>query len=260
MPEIREIQIGNLNVPQIPEWLMSPPQSIPPVVPVTLNLGTPIVNMPGCVESHPDAGKSKTLAEDDPQGTSTYCDGQTPSFNPIDYNPEEMTVTTTTPPPKTKTPEAPPTPETPTPEIPKDAATAKIECPTEAQQLKKPVGSLTDDGKERITEYRLVGQECIPVKEKVSLPTQIIESIPSAGMVTTTASIAVVATSSALLAKPLADILLKVVKPTVKKIMKKVAAIRKKPIKVLSVGDRRAEQRDRNQAIKALRSALKPKG
>ena len=260
MPEIREIQIGNLNVPQIPEWLMSPPQSIPPVVPVTLNLGTPIVNMPGCVESHPDAGKSKTLAEDDPQGTRTYCDGQTPSFNPIDYNPEEMTVTTTTPPPKTKTPEAPPTPETPTPEIPKDAATAKIECPTEAQQLKKPAGSLTDDGKERITEYRLVGQECIPVKEKVSLPTQIIESIPSAGMVTTTASIAVVATSSALLAKPLADILLKVVKPTVKKIMKKVAAIRKKPIKVLSVGDRRAEQRDRNQAIKALRSALKPKG
>ena len=260
MPEIREIQIGNLNVPQIPEWLMSPPQSIPPVVPVTLNLGTPIVNMPGCVESHPDAGKSKTLAEDDPQGTRTYCDGQTPSFNPIDYNPEEMTVTTTTPPPKTETPEAPPTPETPTPEIPKDAATAKIECPTEAQQLKKPVGSLTDDGKERITEYRLIGQECIPVKEKVSLPTQIIESIPSAGMVTTTASIAVVATSSALLAKPLADILLKVVKPTVKKIMKKVAAIRKKPIKVLSVGDRRAEQRDRNQAIKALRSALKPKG
>ena len=73
MPEIREIQIGNLNVPQIPEWLMSPPQSIPPVVPVTLNLGTPIVNMPGCVESHPDAGKSKTLAEDDPQGTRTYC-------------------------------------------------------------------------------------------------------------------------------------------------------------------------------------------
>ena len=260
MPEIREIQIGNLNVPQIPEWLMSPPQSIPPVVPVTLNLGTPIVNIPGCVESHPDAGKSKTLAEDDPQGTRTYCDGQTPSFNPIDYNPEEMTVTTTTPPPKTETPEAPPTPETPTPEIPKDAATAKIECPTEAQQLKKPVGSLTDDGKERITEYRLIGQECIPVKEKVSLPTQIIESIPSAGMVTTTASIAVVATSSALLAKPLADILLKVVKPTVKKIMKKVAAIRKKPIKVLSVGDRRAEQRDRNQAIKALRSALKPKG
>ena len=190
MPEIREIQIGNLNVPQIPDWLMSPPQSIPPVVPVTLNLGTPIVNMPGCVESHPDAGKSKTLAEDDPQGTRTYCDGQTPSFNPIDYNPEEMTVTTTTPPPKTKTPEAPPTPETPTPEIPKDAATAKVECPTEAQQLKKPVGSLTDDGKERITEYRLIGQECIPVKEKVSLPTQIIESIPSAGMVTTTASIA----------------------------------------------------------------------
>ena len=261
MPEIREIQIGNLNVPQIPDWLMSPPQSIPPVVPVTLNLGTPIVNMPGCVESHPDAGKSKTLMEDDPQGTKTYCDAQTPSFNPIDYNPEEMTVTTTTPPPKTKTPEAPPAPETPTPGIPETpAATAKVECPTEAQEAKEPVGTFVEGFRQKVIGYKLVGNECIRLTEEVPLPTQIVAGLPSPGTVMTTGGIAVVATSSALLAKPLADILLKVVKPTVKKVMKKVAAIRKKPIKVLSVGDRRAEQRDRNQAIKALRSALKPKG
>ena len=253
MPEINDIQIRSLDIPQIPNWLMSPPQSVPPVVPVTVYMGTPIVNLPGCVESHPDAGKSKTLAEDDPQGVKTYCDAQTPSFNPIEYNPEEMTVTTTTPPPKTKTPEAPPTPETPTPEIPKDAATAKIECPTEAQQLKKPVGSLTDDGKERITEYRLIGQECIPVKEKVSLPTQIIESIPSAGMITTTASIAVVATSSALLAKPLTDLLLKVIKPTIKKVMKKITTLRGKTVKIESLKERRDQQRIRNKAVRVLK-------
>ena len=260
MPEIREIQIRDLGVPPIPNWLMNPPQSIPPVVPVTVYMGTPIVNLPGCVESHPDAGKSKTLMEDDPQGTKTYCDAQTPSFNPIEYNPEEMTVTTTTPPPKTKTPEAPEAPQAPTPEIPKEASTAKVSCPTEAQEAKEPVGTFVEGFRQKVIGYKLVGNECIRLTEEVPLPTQIVAGLPSPGTVMTTGGIAVVATSSALLAKPLADILLKVVKPTVKKVMKKVAAIRKKPIKVLSVGDRRAEQRDRNQAIKALRSALKPKG
>jgi len=76
----------------------------------------------------------------------------------------------------------------------------------------------------------------------------------------TTGGIAVVATGSALAAKPLADILLKAVKPTVKKIMKKISKIRGKEEVFLSVAERRAEQRERNQAIKALRSALKPKG
>ena len=49
--------------------------------------------------------------------------------------------------------------------------------------------------------------------------------LPSVGVVTTTASIAAVATTSALLAKPLADLLLKVVKPVVKKILTKVQTI-----------------------------------
>ena len=73
-------------------------------------------------------------------------------------------------------------------------------------------------------------------------------------MVTTTASIAVVATSSALLAKPLADLLLKVVKPAVKKVLKKVATLRGKKIPVQSRSEKIAEQRQRNQAVKALRS------
>ena len=62
-----------------------------------------------------------------------------------------------------------------------------------------------------------------------------------------------VATTSALLAKPLADLLLKVVKPTIKKVIKKIAAIRGKKVKVESVRDRRDEQRQRSAAIRALR-------
>ncbi len=97
-------------------------------------------------------------------------------------------------------------------------------------------------------------KKCLPVFEELSIPDQIVQNIPSAGMVTTTASIAVVATSSALLAKPLADLLLKVVKPTVKKVMKKIATLRGKKIPAQSSAERIAEQRQRNQAVKTLRS------
>ena len=259
MPEIREIQIRNLNIPSIPDWLMRPPQAIPPVVPVTQNIGTPIVNIPGCVESHPDAGKSKTLMEDDPEGVQTYCDGTVPSFNPIDYSPEDMTIETISPPPKVEAPEAPEVPKTP--EVPvTPASTAKVSCPTEAQQAKEPVGTFIEGFRQKVTGYKLVGNECIQLTEKVPLPTQIIAGLPSPGTVMTTGGIAVVATGSALLAKPLADILLKVIKPTVKKIMKKVATIRGKSVPVLSVRERQDLQRERTQAIRALRSVLKPKG
>jgi hypothetical protein len=259
MPEIREIQIRNLGIAPIPDWLMRPPQAIPPVVPVTQNIGTPIVNIPGCVESHPDAGKSKTLAQDDENGTMTYCDGTVPSFNPIDYSPENMTIERKMPPPEVKAPEAPEVPKTP--EIPSTpASTAKVSCPTEAQQAKEPVGTFIEGFRQKVTGYKLVGNECIQLTEKVPLPTQIIAGLPSPGTVMTTGGIAVVATSSALLAKPLADILLKVIKPTVKKVMKKIATIRGKKIPVLSVAERREEQRERSQAIRTLKRALKPKG
>ena len=91
------------------------------------------------------------------------------------------------------------------------------------------------------------------VTEDLSIPDQIIGNIPNAGMVTTTASIAVVATTSALLAKPVADLLLKVVKPTVKKVLKKIASLRGKKSQVESVAERRDQQRIRNKAIRILK-------
>ena len=54
-------------------------------------------------------------------------------------------------------------------------------------------------------------------------PINIVEQyIPSAAVATTTASIAAVAGASALLAKPLADLLLKVFKPAIKQVLGKV--------------------------------------
>src|SRR6056300_668040 len=257
MPEIREIQIRNLDIPPVPDWLMRYPQAIPPVVPVTQNIGTPIVNMPGCVEAHPDGGPQ--LAQDDPRGARTYCDGSVPSFNPIEYSPEEMLITKPSQ-ADTRQPEQPEVPKTPELPAASAPATAKVDCPTPAQAAKEPVGEYLEGFRKKVTGYQLIGNQCVQQTEKVPLPEQVIAGLPSAGSVMTTGGIAVVATASALAAKPLADILLKVIKPTIKKVMKKIAAIRGKSVPVLSVRDRQDLQRERTHAIRVLRQTLKPKG
>ena len=248
IPEI-DIDIREIGIGDIPTWLKEPPQAIPPSVPVTQEVGVPIVNIPGCVEAHESNSKSNKIGIDDENGLVTYCDGQAPSFNPINYNPDEMEFEYKQEVPPVKPPAQPEVkaPETPKTEVP------KVECPTEAQELKEPVGTFVENGTKKITSYKLVGKECIPIKEDVKIPDQIIQAIPTAGSVTTTASIAVVATTSALLAKPLADLLLKVVKPTVKKVIKKIAAIRGKSQKIESLRDRRGQQRIRNKAIRILK-------
>ena len=256
---IRIADIRNLNINVMPDWMVNPPQALPIYPPVTTQVGVPIVNIPGCVESHRDSSENQTLKEEDRDGVQTFCDAGTPSFNPIDYDPNRLEVTTKSPPPPPyKAPESKPPPSPEAPPAPKtDAAIA--ECPTREQQLKNPVGKVLENNK-KIVRYETVGKECLPVFDNLNIPDQIIANLPSPGAVTVTASIAVVATTSALLAKPLADLLLKVVKPVTKKVVKKIAALRGKKPPVLSATERKAEQRDRNRAIKILRSALKPKG
>ena len=261
MPEIKEIQVRSLNIPHIPNSLIQSPQAIPPASPVTVQIGTPIVNLPGCVESHPDGGKSKTLRGDDENGVMVYCDSTVPSFNPMEYSPENMTFGNGNTISGYKDDKPSEELEISKPEIPitppstanTNNKPSKVECPTPAQEAKEPVGTYLNGYRQRVTGYKLVGNECIQVTSKVSLPQQIIAGVPSAGSVVTTGGIAVVATASALMAKPLADLLLKVVKPTVKKVMKKIAAIRGKQIPVLSVMERRDEQRLRNHAIRKLK-------
>ena len=256
IPDIRlnNIRIGDVVIQDVPKWMSSdPPVALPAVPPVTMEVGTPIVNIPGCVEAHKDNQENVNLKNEDDKGVMTLCDAGTPYYTAIDYDRNKIKLEQKPPePPAYKPPPAPEAPETKTPEVPKTEAPMP-ECPTREQQLKNPVGKILE-GNKKITGYEMVGKECLMVTEQLSIPDQIIGNIPNAGAVTTTASIAVVATTSALLAKPLADLLLKVVKPTVKKVMKKVATLRGKKIPVQSRGERLAEQRQRNQAVKALRS------
>ena len=255
IPDIRlnNIRIGDVVIQDVPKWMSSdPPVALPVAPPITMEVGTPIVNIPGCVEAHKDNKENVNLKNEDDKGVMTLCDAGTPYYTALDYDRNKIKLEQEPPkPPAYKAPPAPEAPETKTPEVPKTEAPMP-ECPTREQQLKNPVGKILE-GNKKITGYEQIGKECLMVTENLSIPDQIIQNIPNPGVVTTTASIAVVATTSALLAKPLADLLLKVVKPTVKKVIKKIAAIRGKTVKVESLRERQGQQRIRNKAIRILK-------
>ncbi len=255
--KIDTLRINDIRIPDVLTWNTDTSVSIPYAAPVVVDIGTPIVDMPGCVEAH-EVDENNRLEEADPKGTKVFCDAGVPSFNPIDYNKgklkfeREVPVPPIESPPDKKTPEpakvdTPKTPDT-------SAVTAEVECPTQKQLSEEPVGFIFDSGRKVVTGYKLEGNQCIRLVEDVPIIQQAINGLPPTSVVITTGGIAVVATTSALLAKPFADILLKVIKPTVKKVLKKIAAIRGKKPKVESVSDRRAEQRIRNEAIAKLRS------
>ena len=252
---IPDINIKSVKVDTIyiPNWMTNQPR-LPGAPPVTVQIGVPIIDIPGCVEAHLDnkRGTNDKLVEDDSDGTRVFCDGNMPSFNPINYNPEELQWTAPPPdPPKVAPPETPPTPE-----IPKDA-TPKVEiekdppCPP-PNALR--VGDVAQNQKERVSGYELqtVNGElvCVTLWEDIPIVAQY---LPTAQVATTTAAIAVTAASSALLAKPLADLLLKVIKPAVKKVIAKISKLRGKKVKIESLKERRDLQRERSQAIRTLR-------
>ena len=249
--DIKPIQIRQLSIPKLETQILPPPIVYSLDSPVTVNIGLPIVDMPGCVEARNDNNGSKAIFGDDPKGVVTLCGPGVPSYDPINYEPEQMILTG-----PAETPPVEPPPKTPpvkTPEVPPPPPPPPAQCPTPAQEAKEPVGTLVNGFRDRVVGYRLLGKECIQDTEPVSIPDQIIGGLPSGGQVVQVGGVAVIATTSALLAKPLADLLLKVVKPTVKKVIKKIAAIRGKKTTVESVKDRRDQQRIRSHAIRKLK-------
>jgi len=243
--DIRNVEVRDINVPS---WMTSPPR-LPSAPPVTVRIGVPVIDIPGCVEAHLDnkKGTNDKLADDDPKGARVFCDGNMPSFNPIDYNPEELQYTQPPPKPPVVRP-----PEVPTPEIPKDV-TPKVE---EEEEVECPppnaprIGDVAQNQKERVSGFELQNGVCVTLYEDIPWQAQY---LPAPQVAATTAGIAVVATSSALLAKPLADLLLKVFKPVIKKVITKISKIRGKKVKIESLKERRDLQRERSQAIRTLR-------
>ena len=86
------------------DWMVNPPSAIPPSVPVTVEIGNPIVNMPGCVETNKEnigrpPNENQSLVNDDPNQNVVLCDGQMPAYAPMDYDTRKLKIETIVPPP-----------------------------------------------------------------------------------------------------------------------------------------------------------------
>ena len=213
---IPEITVSGVQINQVQTWVIQPTAIQDIYVPVTLQLGFPIVDMPGCVEMHKDNKNhisglpfDKDLVNQDPKGSFTLCpNGEYPSFNAMDYEPEQLIITKETPPP----PIAPP-PEVEAPEVPDTGNVGgkeEIPCPGPAQLR---VGDVTQSGNERVVGHRLIenGKTCETLYE----PTTALEKyVPPVNQVTSVTALAVVATAGAA-ATPL---LIRIIKPVIKKL------------------------------------------
>ena len=215
IPHIRPIYNNNVRIPNVfvPNWQNVERQVDHLVPPVVLNIGNPIINMPGCVKAHQDnqmhvsgLPKDKNLVDQDPDRAMIVCDATIPSYDAMNYEPEQLIITREAPVPVVPSPPDTPQPDVTPPEIPLEEK--EIECPAPNQPR---VGDLTQKGDERVIGHEIQNGQCVVLYE----PTTAIEKfLPSTNQVSTTAAIAVVATASAA-ATPL---LIRVIKPAIKKL------------------------------------------
>jgi len=169
MPEIPEVEVRSIQLPEVRTWLAEPP-SVPSAPPVTLEIGTPIIDMP--------------------------------AFDPLDFEPEVQAPRVI--PPKSKEPEPPAAPII---RLPKVEPSKPVE-----QEVEEPVN---------------------PIVQKVI---EAVPTLPQAVNVSLSSAIAV----STALATPF---LLKLIKPTIKKIATKIQKALGKAPKAKAPYQRRQEQR-----------------
>ena len=216
MEPINEIGVPNVTIPQVKQsdWIYGIPFIPNNDPPVTLQIGFPIVDMPGCVKMHRDNKDhisnlpfDKDLVNQDEKGSTTLCPhGEYPSYDAMDYQPENLLVTQETPPPAVQ---PPPTPPEFTPEAIPETET-EVACPGPGQLR---VGDVTQSGDERVVGHRLLedGKTCETLYE----PTSTLEKyVPPINQVTSVTALAVVATAGAA-ATPL---LIRIIRPVIKKL------------------------------------------
>ena len=239
IPEINVSDV-NINVFGIRSWLIQSPIIQDRYAPITLELGFPIVDMPGCVEMHKDNVDKllpfdKDLVNQDPKGSVTLCPhGEYPSFKALDYEPEQIVETKeaevpiVTPPLKKENEKSD---DKKNDEVSDDSSLNSIGAPNTGNlgleeevpcpgPLQLRVGDVTQSGDERVVGHRLLddGKTCETLYE----PTSVVEKyLPPLNQAATVTSLAIVATAGAA-ATPL---LIRVIRPVVKKIW---ATIQKK--------------------------------
>ena len=223
MSPINEIEVPNITIPNVvsnQHWLNGIPNVPSNHPPITTQIGFPIVEIPGCVKMHQDNKDHVTrmpfdhdLVNQDEDGVTTLCPhGEYPSYEAMEYTPEQLLIQRETPPPPIEPP-----PEIEAPEIPDTGDLGKNEdvaCPGPG---KLRVGDLTQSGDERVVGHELSedGKICTTLYEPTSAGEKF---IPSTNQATNALAIAVIATAGAT-ATP---IILRIVKPILTKIWKSI--------------------------------------
>ena len=203
--DIPNIKINKVEIHKVPIWKAD--------VPILNNISKPIVDIPGCVRVHTNNLTSLIDSEKDEYGTYTECGNfSIPSFEPLQYNPNEFVYTESETPQNQEQEFVQPTVEPPKyePKKKKDDPLF-VACPGKKDQR---VGDYRNEFKlERVIGHKRSedGTECITLYES----TKFIEQyIPNPPQLVSTAVIATVAASTPLL--------LNIVKPLVKNLIKKL--------------------------------------
>ena len=204
MSEIPRFQINEIQIHEIPIWKFNDP---------TINyINKPIVDIPGCVRVHRNNLTSLIDSDKDEYGTYTECGNfSIPSFEPLEYNPNEFNYTQSENANKTEE-FVPSTVEPPKYEPKKDKdKPIFVACPGPNDQR---VGQYASEFKlERVSGHLRSedGSKCITLYEDVKF---IEQYIPNPPQLVSTAVIATVAASTPLL--------LNIVKPLIKNLFKKL--------------------------------------
>ena len=253
MTEIPEIGIPDIDsqITDIPDYNLETQLNLPQTPAVTLQIGSPIIQLPGCVEYNPANKKSNKLKEEDESNNVILCDGTVPSYNPINYEPRQLILTKPAEVPMVPI-DADSTVETPKTDLPPTPA-PKVVCPP----VDAPVIGSKVQGNKSISGYEIQNGRCITLYEEVPIVEQVLDALPTAGAVTATTSIAVVATTSAVLAKPLADLALKAIKPLIKPLMKMIQKLLGKTPQKLTRSEILANQYREKKDLPPLKRAKK---
>ena len=223
MTEIPKIGVNSIGIEPVRTYIINAPIINTPNVPVVVPMGFPVVNIPGCVEAR-RSNENENLVTNDPDGNLILCDAQYPSYDAMNYVPEELIYTEESKPQRYEQPETPPAPEAP--------KAAPTDCPPPDAL---PIGSKVEEGTKQIIKYELVGNRCVTRYKKLNVQQQIIDAIPTVPQVVKTGGITLVATTAAL-STPL---LLRAVKPIIKQIVNRVKKILGKKVERPNLSERR---------------------
>ena len=248
MPEIPEIGVQRLSIPEIIEWRSLPAQSLPNDPPITLQLGFPIADIPGCVETRNAAAGDEQVYTDDPRGNLVVCGAEMPSYKPLNFTPGTLTYSRAKP-PAINTDTKNPAEGLDQPDRGSLPSSGQLDIPSVTTELPCPppdaipIGAKNKSQTAVVIGYERIDGKCQAIYEGLDVPAIVSNYLPGAPVVLTTATTVAIATTAAVFVKPLGEILLKAIKPIVKKTIKKIKEKLGKKVVVESVLQRQQGQR-----------------